>query len=104
MGIEYSAMLIVGRPYAELKEKLSPEKLKRLDEMLDLGEIEYASPYFDAPRKAWVVGVIVDNSGDYGYSELSEAVLGDDDFEDEVKEFEAFIGMEAKGYLSVHGT
>lgn len=103
MGIEYSAMLIVGRPYAELKEKLSPEKLKRLDEMLDLGEIEYASPYFDAPRKAWVVGLVAGQSGDYSYSLMSETVLGDD-FEDEVKEFEAFIGMEPKAYISVHGT
>lgn len=103
MSTEYCAVMIIGRPYSELKEKLSEEEMERLDEMLDMGEIEYASPFFDAERDYWVVGVVAGHSGDYSFSELSEKVLGDD-FEDEVKDFEVFIGMEPKAYISVHST
>ena len=52
MGIDISAKLIYGIPYADLPEEI----LEGVDEMLDNGELDYASPYYDAPRDGWIVG------------------------------------------------
>lgn len=51
MGISMDAMLLYGVGFDELSE------LEDLDELLDSGEMDYASPYYDSPRDAWVVGV-----------------------------------------------
>ena len=53
MGIDISAKLIYGLNYSDLPEEI----LEEVDEMLDNGELEYASPYYDAPRDRWIVGV-----------------------------------------------
>ena len=53
MGIGISAKLIYGTPYSDLPEDI----LEEVNEMLDNGELEYASPYYDAPREEWIVGV-----------------------------------------------
>ena len=53
MGIDISAKLIYGLPYSDLPEEI----LEEVNEMLDNGELEYASPYYDAPRDEWIVGV-----------------------------------------------
>lgn len=53
MGIDISAKLLYGTPYSDLPEEIREE----VDEMLDDGELEYASPYYDAHRREWIVGV-----------------------------------------------
>ena len=53
MGIDISAKLLYGLPYSDLPEEI----LDEVNEMLDDGELEYASPYYDAPRDEWIVGV-----------------------------------------------
>lgn len=53
MGIHIRAKLIYGLPYSDLPE----EVLEEVDEMLDDGTLGYASPYYDAPRDEWIVGV-----------------------------------------------
>ena len=55
MGIQISAALIYGCYYSELPE----EVLDEVNEMLDDGRLDYASPTYDAPRNEWVVGVEV---------------------------------------------
>ena len=52
MGIDISAKLIYGLNYSDLPEEI----LEEVNEMLDNGELEYASPYYDAPREEWIVG------------------------------------------------
>ena len=47
MGIHIRAKLIYGLPYSDLPEEI----LEDVNEMLDNGELEYASPYYDAPRE-----------------------------------------------------
>ena len=59
MGIDISAKLIYGLPYSDIPEEI----LEEVDEMLDNGELEYASPYYDAPRDRWIVGVDVECYG-----------------------------------------
>ena len=59
MGIDIEAKLIYGLLYADLPEEILDED----NEMLDNGEIEYASPYYDSPRDEWIVGVEVSCSG-----------------------------------------
>ncbi|CAN7190884.1 hypothetical protein [Acidovorax sp. LjRoot117] len=51
MGISMDAMLLYGVGFDELSE------LEDLGELLDNGEMDYASPYYDSPRDEWVVGV-----------------------------------------------
>ena len=53
MGISMDAMLLYGVKYDELSG------LEDLDELLDNGEMDYASPHYDSPRGAWVVGVAI---------------------------------------------
>ena len=52
MSIDISAKLLYGTPYSDLPEEI----LEEVDEMLDNGELDYASPYYDAPRSEWIVG------------------------------------------------
>ena len=59
MKIDISAKLIYGTPYSDLPEAI----LEEVDEMLDNGELEYASPYYDTPRDEWIVGVEIDCYG-----------------------------------------
>lgn len=59
MGIDISAKLIYGVPYSDLPEEI----LDEVNEMLDDGELDYASPYYDAPRDEWIVGVEVHCNG-----------------------------------------
>lgn len=51
MGMSISAKLMYGVPCKELSE------LEDLDELLDNGELDYASPHYDADRELWIVGV-----------------------------------------------
>lgn len=53
MGIDISAKLIYGLPYSDLPGDI----LDEVNEMLDSGELDYASPDYDAPRNEWIVGV-----------------------------------------------
>ena len=50
------AKLIYGCNYSDIPEEI----LDEVNEMLDNGELDYASPYYDAPRDEWIVGVEVD--------------------------------------------
>ena len=59
MGIDISAKLIYGLNYSDLPEEI----LEEVNEMLDMGDLDYAIPYYDAPRDEWIVGVDV---GCYG--------------------------------------
>ena len=84
MGIDISAKLIYGTPYSYLPEEIREE----VDEMLDNGELEYASPYYDAPRDRWIVGVEITTwkkgRYDLGYEisqadkEIPEILVSDD--------------------------
>lgn len=64
MGIDISSKLIVGLPYDELVEGFDEDRQELLNEMLDDGELDYASPYFDSPRDEWIVGFSVTPHGD----------------------------------------
>ena len=60
MGIDISAKLLYGLPYDDIPEDI----LDEVNELLDNGELDYASPYYDAPRDRWIVGVECDLWGD----------------------------------------
>ena len=53
MGVNIEAKLIYGTPYSDLPEEI----LEEVNEMLDSAELDYASPYYDAPRDEWIVGL-----------------------------------------------
>lgn len=84
MGIDISAKLLYGLPYEDIPEEI----LDEVNEMLDNGELDYASPYYDAPRGDWIVGVEITawKKGPYdlGYEisqiddEIPDVLVGDD--------------------------
>lgn len=55
MGMDVSAKLMYGVSYDDLID------LEDLDDLLDDGDLDYAAPYYDAPRDEWFVGVEVDD-------------------------------------------
>ena len=84
MSIDIEAKLIYGCYYSDLPEEI----LEDVDEMLDDGDLDYASPWYDAPRNEWIVGVEVNvwEEGHYylGYQisniheEVPEILIRDD--------------------------
>ena len=69
MGIDTSAKLIYGATYEELSE------VAGLEDMLDNGEISYASPYYDSDRESWIIGVEMPSEVD-GEAEMVIAIRG----------------------------
>jgi hypothetical protein len=57
MGIDISSMLLFGMKYSEVPKY----KKELIDEFLDEDTLSYASPYYDCPRKDWVIGVEIDS-------------------------------------------
>lgn len=57
MGMDIRAKMIYGLPYEEMEELVED-----LDDLLDDGELDYASPYYDAPLEDWIVGIEVGNT------------------------------------------
>lgn len=55
MGMSIDAMLIYGVPYTDIPEEL----IEQVDEMLDEGTLDYASPWYDCSREDWIVGIEV---------------------------------------------
>lgn len=47
---------MVGLQYDDLTQGMSIDDIETLDEELDQGDVEYASPYYDCPRDRWFVG------------------------------------------------
>ena len=84
MGIDISAKLLYGLPYSDLPEEI----LEEVNEMLDDGSLDYANPYYDAPRDGWIVGVEIaawkKGHYDLGYEisqiddEIPEILVSDD--------------------------
>lgn len=84
MGMQIRARLIYGCYYSELPEEI----LDEVNEILDSGELEYASPYYDSSRSDWIVGVRIGvngkTCGDAGYqvqaaeNEIPEILIRDD--------------------------
>ena len=66
MGIHIKGKLIVGLEYDKMVELLSltqDEPEEYLDSLLDNGEIDYSSHYYDSPRNMWCVGEDVGRGG-----------------------------------------
>lgn len=58
MSMSIDIMLMVGLDYENLCDKVDQELI---DDLLDSGELDYASPHYDAPRSQWFVGAELSN-------------------------------------------
>lgn len=94
MGIDIGARIIVGLPY----DQITGIEREALDEQIDNGDIDGASPYFDAPRDHCVYGIEVAES-DYLAEELS---LSDEQINSAKQQFKDLYGQEPKVYLSAN--
>lgn len=94
MGIDVSAKLLYGTPYSDLPEEI----LDEVNDMLDHGGLDYAIPYYDAPRDEWIVGVEIGTYGtshyDLGY-EISQ-------IDDEILDFLVSDGIDLSVYVTPH--
>lgn len=102
MGTYTSSKTILGLPYDEFVDAYAKsneldeeDALKDVINMLDEGEIEYASPYYDSDRDAWVVGYEVGYWGLTTEEFISEVLKTKQDFIERFK-------FEPKVYGSAH--
>lgn len=93
MGIEFSAVLMVGLPYNYVAE------VEDINNMIHEGTIDYASPYYDAPLEDWLIGIHIQGSGGYSYSKVPR--LDGDIVEEAQSRFRDLTGMEGNLYISV---
>lgn len=59
MCMSIEAKMIYGLDYSDVPEEMKAD----IDEMLDYGDLDYASPWYDAPRYEWVIGAEVNVNG-----------------------------------------
>ncbi len=87
MGIDISAKLMYGLRYSDVPEDI----IEQVDEDLDNGELDYASPYYDAPRSKWIIGA--DNyCYGHSYSALLEQLEdAEDDFPKYIRDHEDVV-------------
>lgn len=95
MGMSISAKLIYGLEFSDVPEDL----LEEVEEALDNGELDYASPYYDAPMEYWTVGVEVNIDG-FPLHEIESVIANTlypgDDFP------ECFKEMNRRGLLGAY--
>lgn len=65
MGTDISSKLLYGMNYNDLVKNLTEDQVELLDEDLEYGDIEYASPYYDSSREQWFVGVEIEDGVSY---------------------------------------
>lgn len=95
MGINTSAKLIYGCNYSDLPEKI----LEEVNDMLDYGDLDHASPYYGASRDEWIVGVEVNCNG-LDVWEIEEYLdnTGYDGIPQFIRDTEVTLGL----YVSAH--
>jgi len=96
MSIDTDAMLIYGLHYKDIPDEI----LEEVNEMLDNGELDYASPYYDSDRDYWIVGVKVP-AWERGHYDLGYTISNIDD---EVPEILRRDDVELMMYVSQHVT
>lgn len=64
MGMDISAKLMYGKYYRELVDHLDEETLAWLEDALDYGDIDSASPHYDSAREGWFVGYMLEEDFD----------------------------------------
>lgn len=94
MGIEYKAVVLVGVPWQDVPEDVRD----RLEE--DFEEFSIISPYYDADRADCLVGIVVNQTRDYNYSQLD---LDRSKVAKAFKSVKEQLGVDGKLYLSPHG-
>lgn len=77
MGLDISSKLMYGLFYKVAIEGLSEEEIDEVDAALEDGEIEYASPYYDASREEWFIGFEIGECFDVnGIGVFTEDLMG----------------------------
>lgn len=99
MSIDISSATIVGLPYDQFIEQYqknyTEDAQELVDRLLDDGELDYASPWYDSSRDNWVIG--------YTSSDWNISV---EEFTKELTEtkdrFIEHFGFEPKVFVSAH--
>lgn len=101
MSTSYHAAIVYGLPY-----ELANSLIDNLNDLIDEGEIDTFSPYYDAARTDCLIGVEIQRSPDYGYREVD--VQNDESAQERIdtegKALEEIFGEEnLKVYITTVG-
>jgi len=99
MSVDVDSKLIVGFKY-ELFCDLAESVDLDVDELLDNGELDYASPWYDSTKTNWIVGLEVSS---YGVTS-DELTLSIDEAVQDVKELLKLQSTEPLVYCTPHVT
>ena len=88
MGMVIKSKLLYGMNYRKLYDNISEDAQEQLDEDLEYGDIEYASPHYDADKDAWFVGYELE--GDF---DLKEVRVFLDSLEEAEENFKSRFGV-----------
>jgi len=96
MGVEYSAVIVVGLPRKELRN------LDNLADMLYKDEsLQVIPPYYDGDNSGYaIIGIPIYSSPDYAPSELK---MDCDVIQEAFTRFKELTNLDAKIYLSPRG-
>jgi hypothetical protein len=83
MGISTSASLIVGIEYGDLDFE-NEELTEKINDMIDDGELDTASPWYDSDRDNWVIGRALS---------IPEGVWSPDEYAAALTEMAALFGV-----------
>lgn len=89
MGISTEARLIYGAYYKELSESVD-----NLSDLIDDDELAYASPYYDADRSQWFVGIDLASKFMDSHEMIREMELARE-------QFHALVGDDVEAYFHV---
>ena len=99
MGIDISSATIVGLPYDEFIEQYqknyTDDAQELIDQLLDDGELDYASPWYDSSRDNWVIGY-ASSDWDIATNEFTKEITETKD------RFIEHFGFEPKVFVSAH--
>jgi hypothetical protein len=93
MSIDIGSKGIVGAYLEEFRDVGTNED--KLRDMIDEGDLDYVSPYYDSPREEWFIGFQIANEWDSPNKMHEEIVML-------WKEFQLQFGFEPTFLISPH--
>ena len=88
MSIDIDGKMILGYQYSETKVDIGEDSL---GDWVYENKLEYASPWYDAPPKEWIIGF---NIKDVSVDEMDEEWMND--LKNKSEQFEKLTGVKPK--------
>lgn len=105
MGIDYRAVIILGYPYEDVKDKIeSIMEETEFDgdvyEWIEENDMEYVGPYYDCPLEESLIGIIVKSTFSYQWKEFNYDITN---YPKQTEPLVKLFGIMPKLYLTPQG-